>query len=175
MTVVENWRFYDRTRTNAEIVLDFYRLIREAAGDMIVIGCNTVSHLCAGLVEVNRIGDDTSGKEWARTLKMGVNTLAFRLCQNHSFYICDADCVGITGLIDHRLNREWLKLLSMSGTSLFVSCKPDILDKEISADIKNAFKSASRQEDICEPIDWMETKTPSRYMINGKEIKFEWE
>ena len=167
--------FYDKSKTTAQVIKEFYRLILENAGECLILGCNTVSHLSAGSVHAYRTGDDTSGKEWARTLKMGVNTLAFRLCQNHSFYICDADCVGITGLIDHRLNREWLKLLSMSGTSLFVSCKPDILDKEISADIRIAFKSASRQEDICEPIDWMETKTPSKYMINGKEIKFEWE
>ena len=167
--------FYDRSKTTAQVIKDFYKLILDNAGDCLILGCNTVSHLSAGLVHAYRTGDDTSGREWARTLKMGVNTLAFRLCQNHSFYICDADCVGIMGLIDYRLNREWLRLLSMSGTSLFVSCKPEVLNEEISSDMKKAFKFASEQKDVCEPIDWMETKTPSKYMINGKEIKFEWE
>ena len=34
----EDWHFYDKTKTNAEIVLDFYRLIKDAAGDMLIIG-----------------------------------------------------------------------------------------------------------------------------------------
>ncbi len=62
---VPGWRFNKNTHTNAEILLDLYNTIREAAGDMYLIGCNTVSHLSAGIFELNRIGDDTSGKEWA--------------------------------------------------------------------------------------------------------------
>ena len=68
--------------------------IREAAGNMYLIGCNTLSHLSAGLFELNRTGDDTSGKEWARTRKMGVNTLGFRMIQHDIFYAADGDCVG---------------------------------------------------------------------------------
>ena len=61
------WRFSDNTRTTAEIILHLYKSIREAAGDMYLIGCNTMSNLAAGLFELNRVGDDTSGKEWDRT------------------------------------------------------------------------------------------------------------
>ncbi len=39
----------------------FYRAVREAAADVVVLGCNTVGHLAAGLVEAQRTGDDTSG------------------------------------------------------------------------------------------------------------------
>ncbi|MBC8084439.1 MAG: hypothetical protein H7Z21_14660, partial [Hymenobacter sp.] len=53
------WRFQDNTRTTAEIILALYRGIRAAAGPLYLIGCNTVSHLAAGLFELNRIGDDT--------------------------------------------------------------------------------------------------------------------
>lgn len=40
-----NWRMHDNSKTNAEIVLQLYKTIREAAGDMYVLGCNTFSHL----------------------------------------------------------------------------------------------------------------------------------
>ena len=59
------------SKTNAEVILYLYRSIRDAATDMYVIGCNTVSHLAAGVFELNRIGDDTSGKEWDRTKENG--------------------------------------------------------------------------------------------------------
>ena len=65
-------------RTTAEVIGSLYDVIRGAAGDAAIIGCNTVSHLSAGLFEICRIGDDTSGTDWSRTRKMGVNTLAFR-------------------------------------------------------------------------------------------------
>lgn len=67
--------FHDRTLTTAEIILNLYKTIRKAAKDALLIGCNTIGHLCAGLFEINRTGDDTSGKEWERTGKMGINTL----------------------------------------------------------------------------------------------------
>ncbi len=76
------WSFNDKSKTTAEIINHLYRSIRESAGDMYIIGCNTISHLSAGLFELNRIGDDTSGKEWARTRKMGINTLGFRTCRS---------------------------------------------------------------------------------------------
>jgi len=72
------WSFNDKTKTTAEIMNNLYHVIREAADDMYVIGCNTMSHLSAGVFELNRIGDDTSGKDWSRTRDMGVNTLGFR-------------------------------------------------------------------------------------------------
>jgi alpha-galactosidase len=71
------WHFHDRGKTTAEIVLDLYRTIRRNAGDAALIGCNTIGHLAAGLVEAQRIGDDTSGREWSRTRKMGVTRSRF--------------------------------------------------------------------------------------------------
>ena len=113
------WHFNDQSKTNAEIINHLYRTIREAAGDMYVIGCNTVGHLAAGVFELNRIGDDTSGKEWARTRKMGVNTLGFRLPQHNTFYAADGDCVGLTKDVPWDKNRQWLQLLAGSGAPLF--------------------------------------------------------
>ena len=174
ITRFDDWHFYDKTLTNAEIVLALYRLIREAAGDMYIIGCNTVSHLCAGLVELNRIGDDTSGREWARTRKMGVNTLAFRLAQNEAFYLCDADCVGILDdCIPWTLNSQWLHLLSYSNTPLFVSCT-DKVSAQQKKDLSEAYRVFQQPHTIC-PIDIYENKTPSRWQIDGKTVLYNWD
>lgn len=172
ITKTDNWHFYDRTKTNAEIVLDLYRLIKNACGDMIIIGCNTVSHLCAGLVQINRTGDDTSGVEWERTKKMGVNTLAFRLAQNNAFYMVDADCVGI---LDDKIswdkNRQWLDLLSKSNTALFLSCCK--VTDEQKSDISYAFRIFQQDHNIM-PIDWYETRTPEKWLIDNEKISYTW-
>ncbi len=173
ITKTDGWHFYDKTKTNAEITLDFYTLVKEACGDMLIIGCNTVSHLCAGLVQLNRTGDDTSGREWSRTTKMGVNTLAFRLAQNRNFYMCDADCVGILGdNIPWEKNSQWLHLLSYSNTPLFISAPYDISEDK-KKDLKEAYNVFQNKHDI-RPVDIFENRTPSQWLIDGKTVKYEW-
>lgn len=174
ITVSDGWTFNDKTRTSAEIVLDFYRLIREEAGDMIIIGCNTVSHLSAGIFELCRIGDDTSGRIWSRTRAYGINTLAFRLCQNDTFYKVDADCVGIIkDKIDWKLNRQWLDLLSKSGSPLFVSVQPEAITDEIKEDLINAFKINSVQNDVAQPLDWLYNNQPRSWLINNVKTDYD--
>ena len=170
-----DWAFYDRTKTTAQIIKELYRTIKEAAGDAIIIGCNVIGHLCAGLHEFNRTGDDTSGREWERTKKMGVNTLAFRNVQNNIFFGADADCVGILGMIDWEHNSRWLKLLSQSGSCLFVSCKPGILNDDETEDLREGFRFGSCQADELIPLDWMETRLPTKYLINGTLTEFNWD
>ena len=170
----EVWGFSDNTKTNAEIVLDLYRLIKEAAGDMYVIGCNTVSHLCAGLVEINRTGNDTSGREWKPTKENGVNTLAFRLAQNEAFYMCDADCVGILeDKIPWEKNKQWLHVLSYSNTPLFVSCTDNLTDEQ-RQDLAEAYRVNQEYHDI-KPVDIFENRTPSVWEIDGKIVEYNWE
>lgn len=160
----DNWHFYDRSKTTAEIILGLYRAIRHGAGeDTIIIGCNTVSHLAAGLFELQRTGDDTSGVEWERTRKMGVNTLAFRMPQHGAFYACDADCVGITGKIEWTRNREWLSLLALSGTPMFVSADPGKLTSEQKQELREAYLACASTHDCAEPLDWMHTTCPEHW------------
>ena len=170
----ETWSFYDRSKTTAEIIKTLYTVIYEASGDAVIIGCNAMGHLCAGIHHCNRIGDDTSGRIWIRTLCMGVNSLAFRGPQNKHFFAADADCVGIMGTIDWKYNGQWLKLLAASGTPLFVSCKPGILNESEMEELQNAFVIGSLQADELIPLDWMENSYPSRYLLNGQEITFDW-
>lgn len=170
---IDSWGFYDKSKTNAEIVLDLYRLIKDTAQDMYIIGCNTVSHLCAGLVEINRIGNDTSGREWEPTKKNGVNTLAFRLAQNEAFYMCDADCVGILeDNIPWEKNKQWLHVLSYSNSPLFVSCS-DKLTNEQKKDLAEAYNVFQKNHTI-KPVDIFENRTPSEWEIDGKTVRYEW-
>lgn len=173
ITIIDGWSFYDKTKTNAEIVLDLYRLIKDAAGDMYIIGCNTVSHLCAGLVEINRTGNDTSGREYEATKKNGVNTLAFRLAQNEAFYMCDADCVGILeDYIPWEKNKQWLHLLSYSNTPLFVSCTDKVTDEQ-KKDLTEAYR-VNQDTHSFRPIDIYENPIPSEWEINSEIIKYNW-
>ncbi len=173
ITKIDDWHFYDRTKTNAEIVLDLYRLIKDSAGDMYIIGCNTISHLCAGLVHLYRTGDDTSGREWDRTKKMGVNTLAFRLAQNEAFYMCDADCVGILeDFIPWEKNKQWLHLLSYSNTPLLVSCNKNLTEEQ-KKDLAEAYK-VNQQTHTIRPVDVFENPTPSKWEIDGVIVEYDW-
>lgn len=169
------WSMYDKSRTNAEIILNMYKTIREAAGGTYVIGCDTISHLSAGLFELNRIGDDTSGNEWARTRKMGVNTLAFRSIQQGTFYAADGDCVGLTQKVPWAKNKQWMELLAKSGTPLFISAQPDAVGTEQKASIKECFKFASQNLPVGEPLDWMENALPKKWKLNGKTETFNWD
>ena len=169
------WHFNDTSKTNAEIILHLYNSIRDAAGDMYLIGCNTISHLSAGIFELNRIGDDTSGKEWARTKKMGVNTMAFRMVQHKKFYEVDGDCVGLTTAIPWEKNKQWMQLLAQSSAPLFISAQPDAVGAEQKDFIKQCFADASKPQPIGEPLDWLENPFPSKWKLDNKVVEFDWD
>jgi alpha-galactosidase len=156
------------------VVDALYATIQNASSGALVIGCNTVSHLSAGRFALCRIGDDTSGTDWRRTRKMGVNTLAFRGVQHAAFYTADADCVGVTKRIPWSLNRQWLDLLARSGTALFVSLAPDALGAEERRDLRAAFAIAARPQPLGEPLDWQGTIWPTRWRLGGEEVAYDW-
>ena len=168
-------RFQDNTKTNAELIRKLYETIYHAATpDTIILGCNCIGHLGVGTMHVYRTGDDTSGKNWERTRKMGVNTLAFRLPQHNIFYAVDADCIGMTGNIPWDLNKEWLRLLQNSGTPLFVSADSNTITIEQQEDLRAAYQQASKQTNSLEPIDWLHTTCPTKWMVNGIITQFHW-
>ncbi|MCL2361528.1 MAG: alpha-galactosidase [Defluviitaleaceae bacterium] len=169
------WHFADRTRTTMEIILDMYRVMAEASGDALVVACNTVSHATAGIFAMQRTGDDTSGFDWHRTRKMGVNTMAFRAMQHGAFYAADADCVGITPRIDWSLNKQWLDLVAKSGTPLLVSIDPATADTVHKAALKDAFKTASVEQPIAEPLDWLYNQSPCEFKLMGENVRYKWD
>ena len=171
----DGWTFASGpTHTTAEVIADLYATIRRAAGESLIIGCNTVSHLSAGQFEICRVGDDTSGTEWPRTRKMGVNTLAFRGAQHGAFYVADPDCVGVTNAIPWSLNRQWLDLLARSGTMLFVSLDPTALGAEQRRDLASALALAAQPKPLGEPLDWQRTVYPSRWRLMESERTYDW-
>ncbi len=168
------WHFNDKTKTTAELILNLYKAIREVAGDMYLLGCNTISHLSAGLFEMNRIGDDTSSREWDRTRKMGVNTLGFRAIQHHHFYAADGDCVGLSKAISWENNKQWMQLLAESGTPLFISAPAEVTGPAQKAFIKQCFAIAAKQLPVGEPLDWLNNQFPTKWKLNGKIVNFDW-
>lgn len=171
----KGWNFSDKSRTSAEIIVALYSAIREAAGeDITIIGCNTIGHLGAGFFDSQRIGDDTSGMQWERTRRYGVNSLAFRMPQHGTFFDADGDCVGITEKVSWEFNEQWLRLLSQSGTPLFVSAKKEAIGDEQKKALAEAYEISSKPIPIGEPLDWMETSCPSKWLLNGKIEVFDW-
>jgi alpha-galactosidase len=158
---VAGWNFNDRSRTNAEIVNNLYAAMRRTGGELTcILGCNTIGHLAAGLFEANRTGDDVSGKNWARTQRMGVNTLAFRLPQNRRFFVTDADCVPITRAIDWSLTRDWLDVVARSGTAMIISPEPGTIGSEQRAALSEAFHQAAHPASFSEATDWLHNTSP---------------
>lgn len=174
----EKKTFADGSRTSAEIVVDFYRAIKRGAGKAYVLGCNTIGHLSAGLVEIARTGDDTSGEGWWQVVKHGVNTIAFKMPHQGAFYAADADCVGIHA-IPWAKNKHWLEMLTVSGTPLFISAAPPGFDKHATgpiekAAIKDAFARACVPRPVAEPLDWFETNRPRRWATVDGPREFDW-
>ena len=170
----DGWRFSDQSRTTAEILTSLYSSIREAASSALLMGCNTVGHLCAGYVHSQRIGDNTSGREWQTTRKMGINSLAFRALQHGCLFATDADCVGLTNQIPWRLNEQWLELLASSGTSMFVSTQANYVKEKQKLALKRAYDRASRAQSLVEPVDWMQNACPTRWKSGEEFFEFNW-
>ena len=177
----DGWHFYDDSLTSAEVVKLLYKVILDASveasnGETLILGCNTIGHLGAGYMHINRTGDDTSGVIWERTRFMGVNTLAFRLPQHGKFYEIDADCVGIDGGISWSMNKQWADVLAKSGTPLFISVRPNILDETEKQELHEILKVASKQEHHVIPVDWEETTCPEHWQDKDHDIdcKYQW-
>lgn len=170
----QGFRFKNNKFTNAEIILKMYNTIRDAAKDAVLIGCNAIGHLCAGICELNRIGDDTSGFEWERTRKYGVNSLAYKLFQNNIFYAIDADCVGIMDKIDWEQNKEWLNLLAISGSPLFVSFDPDKANDINKKDVREAFLINYKQINNTKPMNFGNELLPSKWLVDNQIKEFNW-
>lgn len=177
----DGWHFYDDSLTSAEVVKLLYKAILDASveasnGEALILGCNTIGHLGAGYMHINRTGDDTSGVIWERTRFMGVNTLAFRLPQHGKFYEIDADCVGIDGGISWSMNKQWADVLAKSGTPLFISVRPNILNETEKQELHEILKVASKQEHHVIPVDWEETTCPEHWQDKDHDIdcKYQW-
>ena len=170
-------KWHRTDRTAAEVIRSLYAVMREAAGDeMVIIGCNAFNHFAAGLFELQRTGDDTSGSDWSRTELNGVNTLAMRMHQDGVFFRVDADCAGLVsrGSVEWAKNRQWIDLLGRSGTPVFISWFRDLADDEVRRTIALAFRRSAEGCESAEPVDWTATRTPKVWKFNGVEKTYDW-
>lgn len=167
-------KFHDKSQTTAQAIKRVYAAILRGAGDKLVMSCNAMGHLTAGLSHVQRIGDDTSGLDWSVTLANGVNALAFRLAQHNVFFSADPDCVGLTAKVDWQKNAQWMDIVARSGTPLFVAADPNALTSDIEDAIMAAFYNAANPTACCEPLDWTETLTPTAWNFGGAETRYDW-
>jgi alpha-galactosidase len=169
-----NWHFNDRAVTNAEIVTALYRQLRATCGqDRLILGCNTVGHLSVGLFDASRTGDDVSGKEWERTRRTGVNTLAFRAPHHKTFYSLDADCVAITPYVPWSLSRQWLQAVANSGTVLLISPDPRAIGAEQRQSLREAFARCIAKP-ASQPLDWIKTRTPVSWRSAEAAQNYDW-
>lgn len=175
----DGWHFGNQGLTTAEVLLGLYRTIRDTAGEAaLIMGCNVVGHLAAGLVDIQRTGDDTSATDWDRTRRMGVNTLAFRAPQHGSFFAIDADCVPVSPSIPPALTAQWLDLVARSGTPLFLSIDPAACGPDEKRLLREAIAKASTEAPTAEPLDWIDSPLPSKWMLTGdlkkSPTQFQW-
>lgn len=170
----EGWALQDRSKTTAEALIQLYAALRSSAGSMALLGCNTVGHLAAGYHELQRTGDDTSGRSWNRNRRMGVNTLAFRACQHRALFEIDPDIVAITKNVPWHLVEQWLRLVSQSGVALFVAVEPEIVEPKHREALRHALSLAAQTQPTGEPLDWLDSDCPTRWKLNGKTVQFDW-
>lgn len=169
-----NWHFSNRTLTNAEIVTLLYRSLRSSCGeDRIILGCNTVGHLSVGIFDASRTGDDVSGREWERTRRTGVNTLAFRLPQHKTFFSLDPDCVPLTLDVPWSMTRQWLQAVAASGTVFLLSADYRVIGADQRAALRDAFELCVHKPD-CEPLEWTGTRTPSSWRSSAGTQTYDW-
>ena len=167
----------DTKRTTAETITGLYRTMREAAGDdMVILGCNAVNHLCAGLFEASRVGPDTSGKNWEQTKRNGVGAVAFKGIENGTLFAADPDCAGLAsaGAIPWKKNRQWIDLLSRSGMPFFISWRRSLADEGVRGALAVAFKRAAQTRSTAEAQDWFLTATPVRWMTADGLRTYDW-
>lgn len=172
----DGWHFHDRSLTSAQVVKKLYGAIFEEASKtgMLVQGCNVVGHLGTGFMQINRTGDDTSGLQWERTRQIGVNTLAFRLPQDGTFFAADADCVGISDTIDWELNRQWMDLVARTGTPLFFSARPGSLTPVQEDQLRQALALASSGGTHAIPTDWLANDCPEIWSDDSGTHRYSW-
>ena len=166
---------FDRTKTNATIIKNFYAAIQKGAGDADVIGCNAIGHLCAGIHSTYRTGNDTSGRSFEWTRRLGVNTV-MRLPLNDTCYRVDPDCAAFTEKVDASLNLDYLEMCAITGMTSLASVTPGILDKEQMERIKQIFMLADKDEERYGILNYDKTANPNVFATESGDTRvFDWE
>lgn len=167
--------FYDQTKTNAQIIKEFYELIQNSAGDTLIMGCNTVNHLAAGIHQIQRSGNDTSGRHFEFTRRHGIHSM-MRAPQNNAFFKTDPDCAAFTEKVSKNLNFDFLEMAAITGSATFASVTPGILNSAEEKRLQQIFAIADsiKYEQYATITDWSKTANPSQFEFEGKQYNYNW-
>ena len=107
----------------------------------------------------------------------GINTLAYRLPQNGTFFACDPDCAAHTDRTPWELDRQFLDLVARSGAALFISVDPRTITPEQKAAFRAAMLVAlsGGTPGGSEPLDWLHTTAPRVWRFGGERVTYRWE
>lgn len=169
------YHFYDRTKTNAQIVKEFYELIQKSAKNTLVMGCNTVNHLAAGIHQIQRSGNDTCGRHFEFTRRFGVHSM-MRTPQNNAFFKTDPDCAAFTAKVSKKLNLDFLEAAAITGAAAFASVTPGILNSDEEKRLQQIFAIADsvKPEEVAIITDWSKNAVPSQFEFMGKHYNYNW-
>lgn len=172
---VDGRRFYDRTKTTATALKDLYKAVQRGAGTNDVIGCNTVSHLTAGIHSMYRIGGDTSGRSFEWTRRYGINSV-MRLPLNDALYRADPDCAPFTPCVPFAANLDFLRMCALTGMTTLASIAPHSLTKEQAQKIREVFLLADRGCEKYTIADYDKNSQPEMFVSqDGKTtVRFDW-
>lgn len=167
--------FFDKTLTSAQILKRLYQTIQSGAKGGVVIGCNTVGHLTAGIHQVQRVGDDGSGRSFEWTRRFAIHSM-MRLPQTGAFFHVDPDCAAFTARVPHDLNLDFMEAMAISGSTVFASVTPGSLtsaEEQRAADILRIAASVTPDQ-YAECTDWQHTSVPAEYLFRGREYRYDW-
>ena len=166
---------YDKTKTNAQIIRDLYQTMQDGANGTVVIGCNTIGHLVAGIHEAQRVGNDTSGKVYEWTFRNGVHSM-MRMPQNDTFFKLDADCAAFTEKVPVDLNLDFMEAMAIAGTVTFASVTPGLLKEKELQRMSDILKIAAniKPEENAIPVDWDRTAAPAEFLYKGDIKAYDW-
>ena len=107
---------------------------------------------------------------------MGVNTLAYRLPQQGTFFLNDSDCAAHTAQTPWELDRQWLDLVAHSGGALFISVDPRFIQPAQKAAFRNAMQTAlsGGAPGGVQPLDWLHTTAPEKWVLGANENRYHW-
>ena len=171
----EDRHFYDKTLTTAQAIKRLYSSIQDSADGAEVIGCNTVSHLTAGIHSVYRTGNDTSGRSFEISRRDGINTM-MRLPLNDVFYRVDPDCAAFTDRVDAELNLDFLEMCALTGVTTLASVTPNILNDKQLERINGIYRIADEDSRRYGILGYENTASPEIFVSEDGSIReFDWE
>ncbi len=175
LMVKENIKFYDKTKTTAMIFKNLYETIQRGFGDKDVMGCNTFSHLTAGIHAIYRVGNDNSGLVYEWTRRDGINSF-LRLPTNNIFYCVDPDVATFTEKTPIDVNLDFLEACAITGMATFGAVTPDILNEEQLKRINKIFKIADQGGKGYKIVNYDKNANPEEFASdNGDYVRYNWD